>query len=123
MDGDGDIDVLSASTGDDKIAWYENLISSVAISNEIPTAFNLSQNYPNPFNPFTIIRFSVPEESSVSIVVINPLGEEVTTLINENITAGSYEVDFNAAGLPSGIYFYKIQAGSFIETRKMILLK
>ena len=132
VDGDGDIDVLSSSLNDDKIAWYESdLVSSVTISNEIPSEFGLSQNYPNPFNPSTIIRFSISEESFVTLKVVNTLGEEITTLINENIIAGNYEVDFDATGLPSGIYFYKLQAGSpsagsgqsFVETKKMVLMK
>jgi len=89
----------------------------------IPDGYSLEQNYPNPFNPSTIIRFSIPEESNVSIVVFNSLGEEVRTLVNEKFTSGSYEVEFDASGLPSGIYLYKINAGSFVETKKMILLK
>ena len=106
------------------LPFFSDILTDVeSISNEIPVQYSLSQNYPNPFNPSTIIRFSVPEESNISIVVLNTLGEEITTLLNENLTSGSYEVDFDAAGLPSGIYFYKIQAGSFVETKKMILLK
>jgi len=65
----------------------------------------------------------MPEESFVTIKVFNTLGEELTTLINENIIAGNYEVNFEANGLPSGIYFYKIQAGNFVETKKMVLLR
>jgi len=94
-----------------------------SISNEIPVNFSLSQNYPNPFNPSTTIRFSIPEESFVTIKVFNILGEEITTLINENIVSGNYEVEFDASKLPSGIYFYKLQAGSFIESKKMVLMK
>ena len=125
VDGDGDIDVLSASFVDDKIAWYENSgsVGVESISNEIPSEFNLNQNYPNPFNPATIIRFSIPEESFVRIKVFNTLGEEITTLINENIVAGNYEVEFDASKLPSGIYFYKLQSETFIETKKMVLLR
>jgi len=126
VDGDGDIDVLSASEGDNKIAWYENLslkVGIVANLNEIPIEFRLSQNYPNPFNPSTIIRFSIPEESFVTIKVFNTLGEELTTLINENIIAGNYEVEFDASKLPSGIYFYKLQSETFIEAKKMVLMK
>ncbi len=124
VDGDGNIDVLSASLSDDKIAWYESdLVNSVAISNEIPIEFSLSQNYPNPFNPSTIIRFSMPEESFVTIKVFNTLGEEITILINENIIAGNYEVEFDASKLPSGIYLYRLRAGSFVETKKMVLMK
>ena len=214
VDGDGDIDVLSASAFDNKIAWYENLMLipppvpyfsadptsgivpltvqftdsssgtitdwlwdfgddststeqnpthtySVAdtftvslsvsgpggsntfirenyiividptlireLSDVLPTKFKLYNNYPNPFNPSTIIRFSIPEESFVTLKVFNTLGEEIATLINENIIAGNYEIEFDAqsvtARLPSGIYFYKIEAGSFVETKKMVLKK
>jgi len=125
VDGDGDIDVLSASQLDNKIAWYENLspVGIEAISNEIPIEFRLSQSYPNPFNPATTIRFSIPEEFFVTIKVFNTLGQEITALINENIIAGSYEVEFDASKLPSGIYYYKLQAGSFVETKKMVLMK
>jgi len=125
VDSDGDIDVLSSSAADDKIAWYENLgvVGVGSISNEIPIKFSLRQSYPNPFNPSTIIRFAIPEESFVTIKVFNILGEEITTLINENIIAGNYEAEFYLTTLPSGIYFYQIQAGSFIETKKMVLMK
>ncbi len=88
-----------------------------------PTDYTLYQNYPNPFNPSTTIRFSIPEESFVTLKVFNSLGEEITTLINENIIAGNYEVEFDAADLPSGIYFYRLQTGSFVETKKMVLMK
>ncbi|MCH7965013.1 MAG: T9SS type A sorting domain-containing protein, partial [Bacteroidetes bacterium] len=125
VDNDGDMDVLSASAIDDKIAWYENLspVGVESISNEIPIEFNLSQNYPNPFNPSTTIRFSIPEVSFVTIKVFNTLGEEITTLINENIIVGNFEVEFYVTALPSGIYFYRLQAGSFVETKKMVFMK
>ncbi len=209
VDGDGDMDVLSASFNDDKIAWYENLMlmppvayfsadptsgivpltvqftdsstGTIAdwlwdfgddststeqnpthtynvadtftvsltvsgpggsntlirenyiivtdpaliqeLSDVLPTEFKLYNNYPNPFNPSTTIRFSIPEESFVTLKVFNSLGEEITTLINENIIAGNYEVEFDAADLPSDIYFFRLQAGSFVETKKMVLMK
>ncbi len=93
------------------------------LSDDLPTEFKLYNNYPNPFNPSTTIRFSIPEESFVTLKVFNSLGEEITTLINENIIAGNYEVEFDAADLPSGIYFFRLQAGSFVETKKMVLMK
>ena len=102
---------------------YGELVNSLrTISNE-PIDFYLSQNYPNPFNPSTKINYSVPEYGLVTIKVYDVLGYEVATLVNKEQVAGSYEVDFNAARLSSGIYFYKLQSGSFIETKKMILLK
>jgi hypothetical protein len=90
---------------------------------DIPTVYNLSQNYPNPFNPTTNIEYSLPEASMVKLAVYNSLGQEVTNLVNEYKAAGKYSVDFNANKLPSGIYFYKIQAGNFNKTQKMVLMK
>jgi photosystem II stability/assembly factor-like uncharacterized protein len=88
-----------------------------------PTSFSLEQNYPNPFNPSTTIKYSIPELSKVKITLFNLLSEEVTTIVNEEKNAGNYSVEFNASSLPSGVYFYQLQAGNFIETKKMILLK
>jgi hypothetical protein len=85
--------------------------------------FNLTQNYPNPFNPTTTIRFEIPERSIVTIKVYDVLGSEVATLINEEKAIGNYEVEFNGNILTSGIYFYQFTAGSFSETKKMILLR
>jgi photosystem II stability/assembly factor-like uncharacterized protein len=85
--------------------------------------YHLSQNYPNPFNPVTTIKFSVPEISYVTFKVYDMLGKEITALVNEEKPAGSYEVKFDGSNLSSGIYFYQLKAGSFIQTKKMILLK
>jgi len=85
--------------------------------------YDLKQNYPNPFNPTTKIKYSVPRTSQVQLKIFDILGNEIETLINEKKPAGSYEITFNARSLPSGIYFYQLKAGSFIETKKMILLK
>jgi hypothetical protein len=90
---------------------------------EIPNNFTLNQNYPNPFNPVTTIKYSVPEESDVSLIVYNTLGEEILKLVNEVKEAGSYSIELNAAILPSGVYFYQLKSGSFIETKKMLLIK
>ena len=89
----------------------------------IPLAFNLYQNYPNPFNPRTTIKYSIPELSKVKLTLFNLLGEEVTTLVNEEKNAGNYSVEFNAATLPSGVYFYQLKAGEFISSKKMVLMK
>ena len=89
----------------------------------IPTVFYLSQNYPNPFNPTTNIRYSIPNESKVMIKVYDNLGTEIETLVNGVKPAGTFELNWNAANLPSGVYFYRLQAGSFVQTRKMILLR
>jgi len=88
-----------------------------------PKSYNLAQNYPNPFNPVTTIKYSIPKTSNVLIKVFDVLGNEITILINEEKPVGTYELNWNAANLPSGVYFYRLQAGSFVETKKMILLK
>jgi hypothetical protein len=85
--------------------------------------FSLCQNYPNPFNPTTKISWQSPVGSWQTLKVYDMLGNEVATLVDEYKPAGSYEVDFNAVGLSSGIYFYKLQTGLFVETKKMILLR
>lgn len=88
-----------------------------------PLKFELSQNYPNPFNPATTIRFAVAEDVPVSIKVYDVMGREVTTITEGNRTAGVYEVEFNAGSLASGLYFYTLKAGSFTETKKLVLIK
>ncbi len=88
-----------------------------------PLTFALEQNYPNPFNPSTNIKYSVPENGFVKLSVYNLVGEEVSVLVNETVDAGFYEVAFNAANLPSGTYFYRLQTGNSLQTKKMILLK
>ncbi|MCH7974192.1 MAG: T9SS type A sorting domain-containing protein [Bacteroidetes bacterium] len=93
------------------------------ISNSIPNNFVLSQNYPNPFNPSTNINFSVPLSSFVIVKVYDVLGKEVASLVNEELKAGSYKFNFNAKGLTSGVYFYRLTAGNFTQTKKMILLR
>ncbi len=100
---------------------------------QLPIAFSLSQNYPNPFNPSTTIKYQIPdlpagrqELSFVTLKVYDVLGKEVATLVNEEKPAGKYEVEFRIAviyELSSGIYFYQLRAGNFVETKKMVLLK
>ncbi len=91
--------------------------------NHLPTKYSLSNNYPNPFNPTTNIKYSIPKTSLVILKVYNVMGQEVNTLVDEEKAPGTYEVMFNAKNLSSGIYFYTIKAGDFIQTKKMILLK
>jgi hypothetical protein len=93
------------------------------LNSGIPAVYALGQNYPNPFNPATSIQFSIPQDGLVTMKVYNTLGQEVTTLVNEYINAGNHVVNFNAAGLTSGIYFYTITSNNFISTKKMLLLK
>jgi len=96
----------------------------VSVETEIvPTEFKLYQNYPNPFNPSTKINYKIPELSLVTLKIYDVLGKEVAKLVNEEEPIGSYEIEFDATTLPSGIYFYRLKAGSFIETKKMVLMK
>jgi len=106
---------------------------NVQLSSEVQSDFKLYQNYPNPFNPTTTIQYLIPSARSpllggargglVTLKVYDVLGREVTTLVNETKQPGKYEVEFNANNLPSGVYFYQLKAGEFIQTKKMILLK
>ncbi len=121
-------DVVITNVEDEK----ENIVNQ-------PTEFVLEQNYPNPFNPSTKIRFVIPNEvrnlqdfssqasrndnALVTLKVYDVLGKEVATLVNEEKPAGSYEVDFNANGLSSGVYFYQLRSGDFVQTNKMVLLR
>jgi hypothetical protein len=100
-----------------------NVIGITNISSEIPKSFMLSQNYPNPFNPITNINVQLSKTGFVKLVVFDVLGREVKTLVNEELNAGSYRVDFDGSRLSSGIYFYRLETSGFTETRKMILIK
>jgi hypothetical protein len=96
----------------------ENLLST-----ESPTVYELSQNYPNPFNPTTVIEYALPEDGHVKLEVYSILGQRVATLVDETRSAGYYAERFNATGLASGLYIYRMQAGNVVETRKLMLLK
>ena len=100
-------------------------ITVTDINNQISTInnFSLSNNYPNPFNPSTTIKYSIPKQSNVTLKVFDVLGSEMLTLVNKEQSHGNYEIEFNGSELTSGIYFYRLQAGDFVETKKMILLK
>jgi len=111
------------AVGEDGIILKRDEISSVKQDETFITNYNLSQNYPNPFNPSTTIKYKIPEITFVTIKVYDVLGNEVATLVNEEKPAGSYEVEFIGTDLPSGIYFYKLHTASFVETKKMVLLK
>lgn len=102
---------------------YSQLVNTHTFSNEIPEKFALSQNYPNPFNPFTKIEFDIPKSSFTVIKIYDILGRVVSTLVNEQLKPGVYEVTFDGTNLPSGVYFYRIEAGTFIESKKMVLIK
>jgi len=98
-------------------------VSGIKIDENIPQEFTLYQNYPNPFNPSTKIKYALSSRQYATLKAYDVLGNEVATLVNEEKPAGNYEVEFDAAGLPSGVYFYQLKAGSFIETKKMIFLR
>ena len=99
---------------------YSNVIE---IDLTIPIEFSLEQNYPNPFNPATRIRYTISSKQNVQLLVYNVLGKEIALLVNDEKPAGNYEVNFDASKLSSGVYFYQLQAGSFVETKKMILIR
>jgi predicted GH43/DUF377 family glycosyl hydrolase len=105
--------------------WKDSIsiVTSVEDEQTLPISYKLFQNYPNPFNPTTTIKYQIPELSFAAIKVFDILGKEVVTLVNEEKPAGYYEVEFNATSLASGIYFYQLQAGSLVETKKMVLIK
>ena len=111
--------------------YYSNRVDFISITpvdieevpNQMPQAVAMSQNYPNPFNPTTTIKFEIPEPGFVALKVFDVLGNEVTTLVNENSNAGKQSVEFDATGLTSGIYYYQLLSDEFIETKKMIFLK
>jgi len=103
--------------------WWGIVLAVKDKPTGVPASFSLSQNYPNPFNPSTKIDFSIPAGSLVQLKVYNVLGQEVATLVNETMKSGSHTVTFDASKLASGVYLYKITAGSFVSTRKMVLLK
>jgi len=107
----------------DDLAFSGNASAVSEETGSLPNAFVLEQNYPNPFNPTTTISFSLPTRSSVSLKVFDMLGREVSTIVSEEMSAGSYARQWNASAFASGIYFYRLQAGSFVQTRKLVLVK
>ena len=89
----------------------------------LPISYALEQNYPNPFNPSTTIRYGMPHKSAVQLTVFNTLGQQVATLVQGEQEAGYHEVRFDGSGLSSGVYFYRLQAGDFVQTRKLLLIR
>ena len=107
--------------------WGDGVYRLLDIDLAVPlissaTGFWLSQNFPNPFNPTTLIRYQLPVGSNAKLIVYDILGREVSVLVNERREAGVHQVMFDASGLSSGVYFYRIQSGSFVQTRKLLLL-
>lgn len=108
--------------------YYKHNLTGIILSlqnsnSEIPTSYMMYQNYPNPFNPNTKIKFQIPKSGQVNLEVFDALGRNISTLVNESLNAGVYEVDWNAINNPSGIYFYKITTSEFAEVKKMVLIK
>ena len=89
----------------------------------MPKEYKLEQNFPNPFNPTTSINYSIPKSGLVTLKVYNVFGQEVSTLVNEVKNNGNYSIDFNASNLSSGVYYYELTSGNFVQTKRMMLIK
>ena len=119
FNGNGNIDTIASP----RSLGIVTFIGGFSSESRIPTGYPVSQNFPNPFNPTTTIRYGLPKRSSVMLTVFNTLGQKITTLVNETQEAGYQEVKFDGTNLASGVYFYRIQAGSFVQTKKFVLLR
>ena len=119
----GGIIYKSVNGGANWMNVYDNTVSVNNIAGSIPVGFSISQNFPNPFNPVTRISFSIPTSENSVLKIYDALGKELQVLVNERLNVGSYEVDFDGSNFASGVYFYKLEAGDFVETKRMILLK
>jgi hypothetical protein len=114
------------SAGNGNVIYFMDLSVGIAErTSEVAQGFQLEQNYPNPFNPSTVIRFSIPAgvSGTVTLRVYNVLGQEVRALVNDRLQPGSYETTFDARGLASGAYFYRLTAGSFVQTKRLLLIR
>ena len=123
-DNDGDLDLSGIDEVDDLLFVFNNgPVGINQISSEIPAEYTLKQNYPNPFNPNTVIRYSLIENRLTSLKIYDLNGKEVADIVNKNQNPGTYEVEWNGAGFASGVYFYRLEAGDFKETKRMLLIK
>jgi len=123
---DNDMNVYVTGASGSSIATVKFIQTPTAInsiSNTVPDGFKLEQNFPNPFNPKTVIQYHIPVKGLVSLKVFDVLGNEVAQLLNGNQEAGSFEAEFDGSGLASGIYYYRIESGSFVQTKKMMLIR
>ena len=104
-------------------SWWKHTVSVERVENTIPQEFTLSQNYPNPFNPTTTIDFAITEQIAVNITIYDAVGQAVEVLVNDYVPAGAYKIHWDASRFASGVYFYRMEAGQYVQTQKMILLK
>ncbi|MDX1702002.1 MAG: T9SS type A sorting domain-containing protein, partial [Melioribacteraceae bacterium] len=109
----------------DQLGYVADITTGVELeyANEVPNAIDLSQNYPNPFNPSTTISFAIPKTSEVQLNIYNILGQQVASLLNETKNAGTYKINWDASNLSSGVYIYRLRAGSKVLSNRMILMK
>ncbi|MBI3110298.1 MAG: T9SS type A sorting domain-containing protein [Ignavibacteriales bacterium] len=129
FDGDGNIDLATSNfdnngtPGNTISVFINQIVTSVSDQSAFPETYSLDQNFPNPFNPSTLIRYSVPLTTYVSLKVYTMLGREVAVLVNQETRPGSYQVTWEATGLPCGVYFYRLHAGSFVQTKKLVSIR
>jgi hypothetical protein len=114
---------INAATGD--VIGWTSIVASVAADGNpaLPKVCDLEQNYPNPFNPSTTIRYALPSRTHVTLTIFNTLGQQVVTLVNEVQDAGYHDVRFDGTNLSSGVYFYRIVAGTYVESKKLVILR
>jgi len=117
------MDILQASAATSFTIFVVNPTTNVDDISTLPTKYGLSQNYPNPFNPSTLIEYQVPTFSRVHLKVYDVLGREVALLVNEAKNASQYSVEWNATGMPSGVYFYRLATENFSQVKRMLLIK
>jgi len=112
-----------SGSNDVTVSCESGPVSKGGLTSAVPIAYGLGQNYPNPFNPATTVWFSLPEAARVNLVVYNIRGQKVAVLANGVFSAGTHQVEWNASDQTSGVYLYRLSAGDYIETRKMLLIK
>ena len=121
------VEVADGKGGTDSQTYTLNVLEPVGIGEKgnmsLPNRYMLEQNYPNPFNPVTTIGYALPKSGEVTLIVYNLRGKEIASLVDGKQPAGNHEVTWDASNVASGIYFYQLQAGDFVQTRKMVLLK
>jgi hypothetical protein len=113
----------SCFIGIDEINIIRSSVGISPINTNVPNNYILEQNYPNPFNPSTKINFAIPKSGLITLKIYDILGKEISTLINEYLSAGNYSVNFNGSNIPSGVYFYRLEANRYITTKKMLMIK